>query len=315
MTTYIIRRLLHAVIVLILVSILIFLAIRFLPGNPVLMYMTSGYITTEHQAILMKQFGLDKPMYLQYIYWIGNLCIGDFGISFNSSVPVRDLLFECIPVTLCLGGISFILSSILGIGFGLISAIRRGTWLDNMATSMANFGVAVPGFWLGILMIYFLGLRLGWLPVFGFTSPFQDFSLSCKQLVMPIFVLVTFSMAFLARQTRSSTLEVIKQDYIRTAMSKGLSERVVIMRHALKNGLIPVVTVMGMGLGHLLGGSVVVENVFGIPGVGRLMVVSVMARDYNVVQACVLLIAAAVVLINLFIDLLYGWLDPRIRYD
>jgi peptide/nickel transport system permease protein len=318
MVTYIIRRLLQAVVVLILISILIFLAVRFLPGNPILIYLSQGElesVSVEEEAELMKEFGLDKPLYLQYANWIADVARGDFGISIGYRLPVNDLLLERIPVTLNVGLLSFIISCIFGISFGIISAIKRATWMDNVVTSLSNFGVATPQFWLGILMIYGIGLKLGLLPIYGYTSPFDDFWLSCRQLVMPVFVMAAFSMALLSRQTRSSMLEVIREDYIRTAWAKGLQERRIIVRHALKNGLIPVVTVMGMMLCHLIGGSVIVENVFAIPGVGRLMIISVFAQDYQVIQACVFIIAVSVVFFNLIVDLLYSWIDPRIRYN
>ena len=317
MTTYIIRRLLQAVLVLILVTVFVFIAMRMLPGDPILIYLSGSEtesMTAEQLTILKQQFGLDKSLPLQYINWLSGLFRGDFGTSIHYGESVARLLAERIPVTLHVGFISFFISSLFGILFGLIAALRRGTWLDNIVTALANFGVATPNFWLGILMIYLFGLYLGWLPTQGYISPFDDFWLSTRKLVMPVFVLATFSMAFLSRQTRSSILEVIRQDYVRTAWAKGLSERAVVIRHVMKNGLIPVITVMGMGLSHLIGGSVIVENVFGIPGMGRLMVSSVFGQDYQVVQACVLVIAIVVVFANLMVDVVYGWLDPRIKY-
>jgi peptide/nickel transport system permease protein len=182
-------------------------------------------------------------------------------------------------------------------------------------TSLANFGVAAPNFWLGVILIYVFGLYLGWFPTNGYTSPFDNFWLSTKQMVMPVFALAVWSMAFLSRQTRSSMLEVLRQDYIRTAWSKGLRERVVVMRHVLKNGLNPVITVMGMLLSNTIGGAVIIENVFNIPGMGRLLVSSVFSQDYQVVQSAILLIGIVVVLANLMVDISYGWIDPRIRYD
>jgi peptide/nickel transport system permease protein len=180
---------------------------------------------------------------------------------------------------------------------------------------LANIGITVPSFWVGILLLYLLSLKLGWLPPFGYTSPFEDFWLSTRQLIMPVFCLALFSIASLTRQTRSSMLEVIRQDYIRTAWSKGLRERVIIIRHALKNALIPVTTQLGLQVGIIIGGAVLIETVFNIPGMGRLMTQAVFGHDYQIVQSGVLIIATVVVLANLFVDISYGWLDPRIRYS
>ena len=198
---------------------------------------------------------------------------------------------------------------------GILSAIRRDTWIDSFVTLLANLGVAAPPFWLAALLIYLFGIHLGILPVSGYTSPVQNFWMSLKQAVMPILCLAVFPICSTARQTRSSMLEVIYQDYIRTAWAKGLKEGVIVMRHALKNALIPVVTVMGVILRYVIGGSVVIELVFNIPGLGRLAVDSAVSQDYPVVQGIILLVAAIVVSINLFVDLLYGWLDPRTRYE
>jgi len=197
----------------------------------------------------------------------------------------------------------------------VISAVRRGTWLDTIVTILANIGITVPIFWLGIILMYIFALELKWLPVFGYTSPFNDFWMSTRQLVMPVFCLAIFSLSSIIRQTRSSMLEVMRQDYIRTAWSKGLRERVVIYRHALKNGLIPVITLIGMSLSMVIGGSVLIETVFNIPGLGRALVTAVFTKDYQVVQGFSLIIAAVVLVTNLIVDISYGWFDPRIRYN
>jgi peptide/nickel transport system permease protein len=210
--------------------------------------------------------------------------------------------------------VSLVISTFLGIIAGVICAIRRGGILDSLITLCANTGIAVPIFWLGILGIYFFGLKLQWLPIQGYTSPFTDFWMSTRQTVLPIICLAIPPIAFLARQTRSSMLEVISQDYIRTAWSKGLKESSVIMGHALKNSLIPVITFMGIGLAHTVAGSVLIETVFNIPGMGRLMTQAALNKDMFVVQACTLMIALLVVVMNLLVDISYGWLDPRIRY-
>jgi peptide/nickel transport system permease protein len=318
MTAYIGQRLIQAFFVIIIVSILVFVAIRFLPGDPILMFLSqeeTDILTPEQVEQARREFGLDKPLLVQYINWVSDLLHGDFGTSLFYHEKVGKLLIERLPVTLHLGLLAFIISAILGIAAGTISALRRGDYIDTLMTMVANLGITVPIFWLGILLIYLFGLQLRWLPIFGYTSPFDDFWLSTKQLFMPICCLSVFSLASTARQTRSSMLEVIRQDYVRTAWAKGLRERTVVIRHVLKNGLIPVITLKGMAIRHILGGSVLVETVFNVPGMGRLSVEAVFSQDYAIVQAVILLSAIIVVLANLLVDISYGWLDPRIRYD
>ena len=317
MATYIVRRLLQAIVVLLIVTMIIFLATRLLPGDPILMYITSDSLeeaTQEQIDALRKEFGLDKPMAEQYVVWIAGVVRGDLGRSITYRDSVSEEVARRLPITFHLGSIAFLISIIVGIPLGVVSAIRRGTWLDSTATTLANAGITVPIFWLGILMIYVFSLELGWLPVFGYTSPFKDFVLSTRQAIMPIICLAIFPISGAARQARSSMLEVVRQDYIRTAWSKGLSERVVIGKHALKNSVIPVVTMIGIQVGHILGGSVFIETVFAIPGIGRLLVNSIFLHDYVVVQAILLIVTVTVLLVNLIVDLSYAWLDPRIRY-
>jgi len=317
MTGYIIRRLIEAVIVIILISLLVFFAMRTLPGDPLMIYIMQqdiSEITPEIQAQLRHEFGLDKSLPLQYIDWMGGIFHGDLGRSILSRTSVSQDIIKRLPVTLHLGILAFIFGLIIGIPAGVISAIRRGDWLDSLVTTLANLGITIPSFWLGVILIYVLALKLGWLPIFGYTSPFDDFWLSTRQLVMPVFCLAIFPIAGNARQARSSMLEVLRQDYIRTAWSKGLRERVVIMRHALKNGLIPIVTLAGMGVSYIAGGAVLIEQVFNIPGMGRLAVDSIFTQDYAYVQGIVLVITVVVVLANLLVDISYGWFDPRIRY-
>jgi len=318
LVTYIIRRLIQSFIVIIIVSIAVFLLMRLLPGDPIYLYIAKNQAQrlspAEIQSIRV-EFGLDKPMVQQYFDWVKNIFHGDFGSSIFHRVQVAELLRERLPVTLHLGVLSLILSSVLGIIVGLIAALRRGGWLDTLLTSIANLGVCIPVFWLGILMVYIFSLSLGWLPVQGYTPPLQDFWLSTKQLIMPVICLSVVALASNARQTRSSMLEIIQQDYIRTAWSKGLRERTVVMRHVLKNGLIPVITFIGLEVSVIIGGSVLVETVFNIPGMGRLMVDGLLQKDFPVVQGGCLVIAAMVTFINLLVDLSYSWLDPRIRYE
>jgi peptide/nickel transport system permease protein len=315
--SFIIRRLIYSIIILIIVSIIVFLALRLLPGDPLLIYIFQNQmdqLSPSEIQELRVHFGLDKPLPLQYFDWMGGLFHGSFGTSMFSNVPVIKLLAERLPVTIHLGVLAFILSATLGIVAGMVCALRQGSRLDSVLTSIANFGISVPVFWLGILMIYLFGLFLGWLPIQGYTSPFTNFWLSTRQLIMPVLCMSVVSLASNTRQTRSSMLEVVQQDYIRTAWAKGLRERVIVIRHIMKNGLIPVITLMGMHVGHIIGGSVLIEMVFNIPGMGRLMVEAIYNQDYQIVQGGSLVIAAMIVLSNLAVDISYGWLDPRIRY-
>jgi peptide/nickel transport system permease protein len=317
MITYIIHRLIQGVIVLVIISIIIFLMMRLLPGDPALLYVAQHNLEGLSEADLHAihvEFGLDKPLPMQYVDWAVGLLRGDFGNSLFYYEPVGRLLARCLPVTIHLGILAFILSTILGILSGLVCALRWGGLMDTLVTSGAIIGISAPNFWLGILMIYLFGLYLNWLPICGYTSPFQDFWLGIKQLIMPVLCLSLFALASACRQTRSSMLEVVRQDYIRTAWSKGLTERTIVIRHALKNGLIPVITLIGVHVAHIFGGSVFIETVFNIPGMGRLLVRAIMNQDYPVVQGICIVIAAAVVVTNLAVDICYGWLDPKVRY-
>jgi len=319
LTRYVIYRLFHMLLVLLLVTAVIFFAMRLLPGDPLIIFVAqssqSAALSPEALDQLRQEYGLDKPLIVQYGNWLGGIFRGDLGDSIFYHRPVSDLLMERYPATIYLGVISFVFSSVAGILIGLITAIRRGKAADLVLTPLSYIGITIPSFWLGILMIYVFGLQFNWLPIVGYTSPFDDFIMFIKQAIMPVICLSIGILAATARQMRSSMLEVVQQDYIRTAWSKGLQERVIVIRHAMKNSLIPVVTILGLHLGFVLGGSVIVENVFSIPGIGNLMVTSIFNHDFSVVQSCTLTFAAIVVFVNLVIDVSYGWLDPRIRYS
>jgi peptide/nickel transport system permease protein len=318
LTTYIIRRLFLGLITIILITIMVFMVMRLLPGDPLIMYLSQsdiGQIPPEQMEALKHKFGLDKILPMQYVVWIGNVIRGDFGLSIFYNSSVGDLIKERLPITMHLGAASFILGNLLGISAGVVCALRRGKWIDTFITLLANIGITIPAFWAGVLLIYFLSLQLKWLPTTGYTSPFTDFWMSTKQIIMPVFCMSLFTIAAQCRQARSCMLEVIHQDYIRTAWAKGLRERMIIFRHAIKNALIPVITVMGLQVGIIIGGSVLIETIFNISGVGRLMTTSLLQHDFMVVQAIVLFMATMVVLANLAVDISYGWFDPRIRYD
>jgi peptide/nickel transport system permease protein len=318
MTTYIVRRLLYGLIVFIVVTILVFLAMRALPGDPILIYVVAQdvqQITPEILDELKAKYGLDRPLPVQYFNWVADIFRGDLGRSISFNEPVSKLIGERLPVSLYIAILSFILAGFFGVAFGVIAGLRRSKFIDTVVTSMANFGISLPHFWLAILMIFVFGVWLRWLPTSGYISPFEDFGQWIRYMIMPVFVVATWATAFYARQARSTILEVVHQDYIRTAWAKGLRERVVVLRHALKNAFIPVITVMGMSFVMMVSGQVVIENVFSIPGLGRLIVAAIFAQDYAIVQGCVLVIAIMVVVANLLVDISYAWFDPRIRYD
>lgn len=315
MTHLFIRRIITSAIVLVLVSIFVFFAMRLLPGDPIkMLIIDESEFSEERIAQLRHEFGLDRPMVVQYLNWIGGLFNGDMGISIVHRTPVEDEIFRRLPVSIFLGSMALAIGVLFGLPAGIISAVRRGKNIDNVVVTFTNIGITVPVFWLGFILIYLFGLKLAWLPVQGYTSPFTDLGLCLKQSIMPVVCLAVFPLCSITRQTRSSMLEIIGQDYMRTAWSKGLRERVIILRHGLKNALIPIITVAGMMINLIIGGTVIIETVFNIPGMGRLAVSSVMNQDYPYVQGIILVIATGVTLVNLLIDLTYGWLDPRIRY-
>lgn len=318
MKTFIIRRLLQSIVVLFLVTIIVFLAIRYLPGDPLRAVLAGDEGQTYSEAELQElrhQYGLDKPVPIQYLNWVKGVFHGDLGNSFYDNTPVLDEMLRRLPITMYYGFLAISVGLIIGIPIGIISAVRRGKWIDQIVITLTNLGITVPNFWVGLLLMLLFGLRLGWLPVMGYTSPFEDLGMHLKQLVMPTMVLSLFTLASTARQTRSSMLEVMRQDYIRTAWSQGWREIDIIFKHALKNGLIPVITLAGMQIPLTVGGAVITEAVFNVPGMGLLAVTAVQTQDYPFVQGIILFIATMVVLTNLLIEIWYGWADPRIRYN
>jgi len=312
MATFITRRLIQTVIILILLSMMVFAIMHLLPGDPVAI-MLGDQASVEEMERLRSELGLDRPLHVQYLDWLSGLLRGDLGRSIVYNEDVADLVRTRLPVSLHIGLSAFLLAIAIGVPAGILAALKRGSWIDSLITVLANAGIAVPVFWLAILGIYLFSLKLGWLPVQGYTSPFEDFGQSLRQSVMPIVFLSLITLAQLARQTRSAMLEVLRQDYIRTARAKGLKESRVIVRHALRNALIPVITLLGLGLAYLVVGSVFIEQVFNLPGMGRLMVQSIFGKDYIVVQSLVVIIATVVALCNLAVDIAYGLIDPRIR--
>jgi peptide/nickel transport system permease protein len=316
---FVIRRIFQALVVLILVSFAVFFIMRLLPGDPILIHYSEQRVSslTENELnALRHEVGLDKPITTQVVLWIWGVVRGDLGKSLQfTSESVSSIIAKRLPISAYLGFLSLIISGFLGIIIGIICAVKRGSWLDMFMTILANTGVAVPVFWLAILMIYLFGLKLGWFSIQGFTFPTQNFWLSIKQTIMPVICLSLFELSSTARQTRSNMLEVIQQDYIRTAWSKGLPENIIIIKHALRNALIPIVTLFATSVPIIVGGEVLVETIFNIPGIGRMMVAAIFKQDYTLIQGGLLVTAVAVVLVNLVVDISYVWLDPRIRYE
>lgn len=313
MGAYLIQRLIQSGILLFLVCAVVFTIIHGAPGGPAILL--NPDMDPAQAKELARSLGLDDPIPVQFVRWLGGLAQGKLGLSFQHGVPVAGLIVERFPATLTLTAAALLLAVVAGVPLGMISALKRHTPLDYTATILASLGVAAPPFWLGIMLIVLFSVELGWLPSGGMRQvgePDTPVSL-LKHLIMPATVLATFTLAQLARYTRSSLLGTLAQDYIRTARGKGVAERAVIVRHALKNALIPVVTVLGVSLPRLIGGAAITESVFAWPGMGNLAVTSAFTRDYPVVMGITLFMAVIVLVSNLITDLLYVYLDPRVK--
>lgn len=310
MLNFIGHRLLVAIPTILLISVFVFFLQKLLPGDPVLT-LAGEDRNPEVLAYLREKYRLNDPLYLQYFHWIGNALTGDLGVSLRTQQPVITLLAQKLPVTLQLAIMALIIAVVVGIPAGILSAYHKGTWIDWIANIVALSGLSVPNFWLGIMMILLVSVKLGWLPASGY-QPFADDPLqSIRTMLMPAFVLGTGLAATLMRHTRSAMLGVLQSDYVRTARAKGLSEQRVVIKHALRNALVPVVTVITLLFGELLAGAVLTEQIFTIPGFGKLVVDAVFNRDYAVVQGIVLCTAIAFVLMNILSDALYRVLNPR----
>jgi len=312
MFAYLVRRVAIIVPTLVFVSILIFGLQQLLPGDPAVV-LAGEERDPNVVAYLRAKLRLDEPLPLRYLHWVGGVLQGDLGESLRLQKPVRELILEKLPVTLELGLFAMAIALAIGIPAGIVSAVKRGTAWDYGANLVALWGLSTPNFWLGIMMILLFSVTLGWLPASGFVSPFEDWRANVAALVMPAFVLGNAIAAVLMRHTRSAMLQVLSSDYVRTARAKGVPERGVVLRHALRNALIPVITLGALELGTLLSGAVLTEQVFSIPGFGKLIVDAVFNRDYAVVQGVVLFTATAYILLNLLADILYVVVDPRIR--
>jgi peptide/nickel transport system permease protein len=319
MQAYILKRCLLFIPTLLMATLVAFLLLRVIPGDPALVKLAgdtgdSNFTQAELHALRVK-LGTDQPLYAQYGEWVWGMLRLDFGESMFFEEPVAKDLAAKFPITLELTVLAMLIATIIAVPLGLISAIKQDTPADYVARIISIAGVALPNFWVGILIVYFLVLLFAWMPPLGYASLWDDPLTNLKQFIFPALALGFYQMAFTARVTRSSMLEVYREDYTRTARGKGLAERVVILRHALKNALLPVVTISGYQFGRLLGGTVVIETIFMIPGMGKLLVDSVFHRDYTEVQAIVMVITVTVLLLNLALDLGYAWLNPRIRYS
>jgi peptide/nickel transport system permease protein len=309
---YLIQRIAISTITLVMISIIVFTGVRMIPGDPARV-MAGTEADEAGLADIRQKYGLNDPIPIQYFRWVGLAIRGDLGESVRTRETVTKTVAGKLPITLELACLSILVALAIAIPVGVLSAVRRNTFWDYLANALSLCGLSVPSFWLGIMLILFFSVRLGWLPASGFVPFLQDPVANLTRMLMPTFVLGTTLAAVLMRQTRNSMIEVMSADYIRTAYSKGLAGRVVIFRHAIRNGLIPVVTILGLQMGALMGGAVVTEQIFVVPGFGRLIVESVFTRDYPLVQGLVLITAGAYVLINLLVDVSYSLLNPRIR--
>ena len=313
MGAYLIRRLATMVPVLVVVSVVVFSIIHLTPGDPVAIMLRED-ADPAAAAALRKVLGLDRPLPIQYLTWVGRAARGELGRSIRTNQPVAEAILERLPVTLSLAGASTLLALAVALPAGILSAVRRNSVADVTGTLAALSGISMPNFCLATLLILLFSVKLGWLPPLGYVSPAKDFWAGLRSLILPSITLGTAMTAVVMRMTRSSLLEVLQLDFVRTARAKGLGGTVVLLRHALRNALIPVVTVVGLQAGALLGGAIITETIFALPGVGRLLVDAIFQRDFPIVQGVVLLLAVNFLLVNLLVDIAYGYLDPRIRY-
>jgi peptide/nickel transport system permease protein len=296
-------------------SVVIFTLLRLAPGDIVdILFSTAGYVSPSEKQAIMKELGIDRPYWVQYVDWMRQMLTGDLGKSYRYDQPAWQIIRPLVPVTLELAALSTLFAVLIGVPTGVISAVRQDTTLDYMLRVFSLAGLSMPAFWLGMVIILGLVTWFAWIPPLSYVSPFQDLKLHAVQFLLPSLAVGYRSSALIMRITRSSLLEVMREDYIRTAWAKGQTGRVVIWRHALKNALLPVVTVIGIEFAFLIGGLVVTETVFNLPGVARFLVQAILWRDYPIVQNLVMFIAIVVILCNLLVDMLYGVLDPRVRY-
>ena len=296
-------------------SVVIFVLLRLAPGNIVdILFSTGGYVSESDKLSIMKELGIDRPMWVQYVDWLRDITTGNLGKSYRYDLPAWELIKPLLPVTIELAVLSMVIAVLLGVPTGVISAVRQDTKLDYVLRVFSLAGLSMPSFWIGMVIILVLVAWIGWIPPMTYVGPTENFKIHLIQFLLPALAVGYRSSALITRITRSALLEVMREDYIRTAWAKGQSGRIVIWRHALKNAMLPVITVIGIEFAFLLGGLVVTETVFNLPGVARFLVQAILWRDYPIVQNLVMFIAIVVIFSNLLVDLLYGWFDPRVRY-
>ncbi len=314
MKKYIVRRLISIVPVLWLVSILVFSLIHLVPGDPVLVILGTTAEKTQVETMRHK-LGLDQPLWLQYGKWMGGLVRGNLGHSIISDEPVMDMILRRLPTTLTVAAAALLLSLSISVPAGILSSLRHNSYTDYIFMGLVILAVSMPSFWLALLFILLFSVKLKLLPMMGWVSIFSNFSEGIKYLILPALSLAFILAALVARMTRSSMLEVLREDYIITALSKGTPKRLIVFKHALKNAFAPVLTIIGFQIGFLLGGTVVIEDIYSIPGVGRLIFTAITNRDYPVVQGCILMVTVVYVFVNAAVDLAYAYFDPRVSFD
>ena len=318
MQQYTLKRIGLFIPTLFLMTIMVFVVMRIVPGDPAIALLEGdggGSYTAQDLQNLREKLGTDRNMAVQYVDWVGGIFQGDFGDSYWFKASVMSELGDRMPRTLELAVLAIVLSVIFSIPLGVISAIKPDSWLDFGARTFTIVGIAIPNFLMAVLMIIFLLTVFNWLPPLGYVELWDNPIKNMQQMIFPAIALAIYDMAFIARVTRSSMMEVLREDYMRTARAKGLSERVVLVRHGLKNAFLPILTISGWQFARLFEGAVIIETIFLIPGVGRILIEAIFHRDFPMIQAVIVVIGTGVLLINLVVDLLYGWIDPRIRYN
>ena len=317
MRQYALKRIVLIIPTVILVSLIVFTVMRLIPGDPALVILSEGdaSFTQEELETLRRQLGTDRPIPVQYLTWVGGLVRGDLGTSiWRSGQPVSKLVGDRIFRTLELAILAILVAVVFAVPLGIVSAIKPDSVIDYLSRIIALVGISIPTFFAGILVVLVLSRGFEWLPPLGYADLWEDPWTNVRQMFLPALALGFYDMAFIARVTRSSMLEIIREDYMRTARAKGLAERIVLVRHGLKNAVLPILTISGWQFGRLFGGTVIIESIFRVPGIGTLLIETVFQRDYPTIQAIIIVIAVSIVIINLLVDLLYGLLDPRIRY-
>jgi peptide/nickel transport system permease protein len=312
---YVVRRGLYGVLVVALVTVFVFLTLRLIPGDVVRLQLADAPgVSPEQIAQRAAQLGLDQPLLAQLWRFLADAATGDFGTSFQSGEPVTALIAQRLPTTLQLGVMALVVSVVLGVPLGLLSAVRQNSWLDQGLRVVSVAGLSIPNFWLGLLLVTYLALWFSWSPPLVYRTPAEDLGSNLVHMALPAIALGVAGMAAIARMLRSSMLEVLRSPFLRTVRAKGAPERTVLVTHAVRNSLVPVFSLIGLQVGHILGGTVILESIFAIPGMGMLIFESVQLRDYPVVLGCVVVYGAVFILVNLVVDVLYGVIDPRIRY-